>query len=432
MTAAGEDRASGARRWVLEGVALAAALTAIGALTADGLPRYAAFAVATVGLGALAAAVLERGLRRALPVGVALVSTACFLRAVARPVTDAASGGFTAPGVVRADGAAAAGMEWVGEPFAGAPGATAAFLALAIPLVLPGALGGATAAVRVLVAPGAPRISGLAAAALAVAPTLVLLHGVNELLLGAGVLRGAGAVAVILACLAAAAAGRSPGSNPAGMQLAALIGGAAGLALGAAGVATPASADAAWIGLVALGIGGAALAGAAPGLQRAAARAHVVPMARAQPTTFLLFGLVAVALAGLPPLLPYVARARAFGAVAEDGGGREALLLMFLQAPLLAVAALPLIAGLFLRTAGGGGDAGPGRDAPLRAIPLGVAAAALVALGVEPSLLEAMAPEGGAASAALPGPLAQLELLGGGAVVALLLAPVVARRARTR
>lgn len=423
---------AGSLRWILEAIALAAAVTAVLALRADELPRYAALAAGTVALAGLAAALCERGRRRVLPVLVALGTVAAFLRAVARPVTDAAGEGFAAPGLVRAPEAVAAGMEWVGEPFRGAPAATATFVALAGPLVLPGVLGGASAAARAVALRGAPAVSGPAAAALGVAPVLVLLRGVNDLLLGAEALLRAGLVAVLLSALAGALAGR--GRPCAAGRLAALVGGAAGLALGGAGAATPASTDAAWMGLVALGIAGAALAGATPGLVRASRRARSAPLARAQPTTFLLFGVVAVGLAGLPPLLPYVARSRALGAIAGEDLGREALALMLLQAPLLGALALPLVHGLFLRTAGPAqeGAPGPGRDAPLRAIALGAAAAALVALGVAPEVLEAMAPEGGAASPGLPGPLAQVELLGGGALAAMLLAPVLARRARTR
>ncbi|MEO0663858.1 MAG: proton-conducting transporter membrane subunit, partial [Planctomycetota bacterium] len=295
-----------------------------------------------------------------------------------------------------------------------------------------------------LAALGRTRVSPFAVALLGCFPATVLVRGVARLSIGAEALYTIGAGGALVAAIAAAGTRgwTLPGDRSAACaRAAALVGGAHALLVGGLGASSEAAVDAAWVGLAASFGLSLAVAFAVVGLDRLGTSAPpgFAPrgLGRLHPTTSLLLAVAALALAGAPPLASFAARVRALGEVTQSGAGREAFLLVVVQAPLFAAAALGLLHRL-LRTPPEAGEEAPGgrgtrsggtstggglprgglRDGLLRTALLGLAAGLALAFGLFPDAPFGAAPHGSdPRGATFPSGAGQLELLVGAAVV---------------
>lgn len=423
---------SGARRAPGTGVRVAVELLAAGcaalaalALWTEDLGTYFAAAGGVLLLQGASVVLLGGGaLRVATPLvsvaGAALLAAAYFAR----------------PAAVRVDV-----LEWMGQPLAGDAAPSYALIGLTLGLLVPGPWGGATAALAAL---GRTRVSPFAVALLGCLPATVLVRGVARLSIGAEALYTVGAGGALVAAIAAAGTRgwTLPGDRSAACaRAAALVGGAHALLVGGLGASSEAAVDAAWVGLAASFGLSLAVAFAVVGLDRLGTSAPpgFAPrgLGRLHPTTSLLLAVAALALAGAPPLASFAARVRALGEVTQSGAGREAFLLVVVQAPLFAAAALGLLHGL-LRTPPEAGGEAPGvrgtrsggtstggglprgglRDGLLRTALLGLAAGLALAFGLFPDAPFGAAPHGSdPRGATFPSGAGQLELLVGAAVV---------------
>jgi hypothetical protein len=318
-------------------------------------------------------------------------------------------------GTRRVDGGGTLELEWLGSPFSGDPSATTAFLALVIPLFLPGALGGVWAGLSC--GPRAASGSRLAYGLTAVVRPLAYgvlaaktLAGTDELLrIGVAVVWVMPLVALFQRCAA--------------HRLSSLAYAAFWAILAGQGAATERSADAFAIGLLGYGlpITGLALVLA---LVRGEQAAHpgLAPdgVGRLFPLTFWLSLLLAAGAAGFPLLGAFHGRVQSVGALEWNGEGPTALFVALSAAPLFAMVALPWIHSVFLTRNVHAGASVPQRQREPRIFLVGVAlaAAGCLILGLLPGLFGFLLPFGDLAPQGVPSPLGQAQLLFAAAWVA--------------
>ena len=307
-------------------------------------------------------------------------------------------------------------VEWWGMPFSGDTPATLAFLSLAIPLALPGFLGGVWAGLSSgPIRNRAGRLGyGLTGCLrpLAYASLLATTFGGSEVLIHVGLvlLWIAPVVALFQHC--------------ADERLSTLAMASLWALIGAQGVATMRAEDAFALGLLGWVVPVVMLSATLAflrGEQQKAPGLAPLGLARLFPLTYWMTLLAAAAAAGAPFLGAFHGRARSAGAMERYGNGEEALGYALAAAPLFALIAMPWIRYVFFSRASSSSLAPPPRRSREPAgllLGLGLGVAANIALGLTPELAQGLLPHGDMTPVAFPSQLGQLQLLLGACIVA--------------
>lgn len=394
-------------------------------LSASGVMRGAIWScVALLGVPAAMAAVAAESLKTAA-IALAALTVLDLLPSVRGRRTPLAwlVGGASAAlwwwaSTLRVEAGAEGSVEWLGTPFSGDTPATLAFLALILPLALPGYLGGVWAGLSS--GPVRHRVGilgyGLTATLrpIAYAALFVKTFGGTESLLPLGLILVGLAVLIGLF------------QRCADERLSTLAYASFWLILGPQGIATTRSEDAFAMGVLGWVIPIVVLALALAFVRlEAAAEPGLAPLGlgRLFPLTYWTSLLAAAAAAGAPFLATFHGRVRAAGALERHGNGQEALGYALASAPLLVLVAMPWIRYVFFQRSvdqSGQGSVG-GNQRRLRE-PIFLLAALFIGsgvtllIGVAPGLVHALLPHGDIQPAAFPTPLGQLQLLLGAAI----------------
>lgn len=327
---------------------------------------------------------------------------------------------------VRAGAPGAVG--WIGEPFQGDTPSTLLFLGLALPLVLPGRLGGAGGAL----AHGARDVIDLGSM---VGPIRPLLHFwvLHRAFGGSESLAWAGFGMLALATLSAGrAVVLAEPATQTGRPLSALIQGAMGLGLILGSVASEAGQNA--LGALTVGMGSATAAlslihGFLVSERRTYPSAGPRGLLRTFPVLATLSAVVVASFAGVPWTLQQVARGYGWGALAESGEGPMVLSAWVLSGPFAALVALRLLSDWWLSSPPSTSDLAPARREPFM-LKLAVlqAAGAALALGLVPGALAAVLPHGALGGTSFPSGTVQWQFLLGAAASAVLFGAVAPQR----
>ncbi len=283
---------------------------------------------------------------------------------------------------------ASGSIEWLGLPLRGDAGTTAVFLALVVPLLLPGRAGGPTAGL--CARGGAARGS-----AGAVLIHLTLIWALQVLFGGVEALRTVGLVGLAVALVSSAGPRRSAGERHAG-----LFQGAAALAVYGAGTGDEGAACGVALALIAHAV-------AATVISLSVERARLlagVGGARAMPQTTIFAWIAGLSLVGFPFTLGGLATSIGLGSAVRDGAEDWSTVALIGIAALTGLVLVPLLMGPSGNE--GAGDQGAERRGGRIAVPAaaGLGAAFLVAAGIVPGALQFLLPHPGASLATYPGP----------------------------
>ena len=313
---------------------------------------------------------------------------------------------------LRGAGGASGAIEWLGLPLRGDAGTTAIFLALVIPLLLPGRTGGPTAGLCARA--GASRRSSSA-----LLIHLTLLWALQSLFGGVEALRTVGMVGLGLALVASCGPRRTAGERHAG-----LFQGAAALVVFGAGTGDEGAACG-----VALAL--AAHAVAATVISLAVRRARLLAGsggARAMPQTTIFACIAGLSLVGSPLTLGGLATSIGLGSAVRDGAEGWSMVVLIGIAALTGLVLVPLLMGSSRAEEESDPAAEGGATGIAVPAAAGLGAAFLVATGLVPGAVQFLLPHPGASLAGYPGPVILAGTIVGGAVLGVALLRVLASR----
>ncbi|MEM9381894.1 MAG: hypothetical protein AAGB93_18200, partial [Planctomycetota bacterium] len=304
-------------------------------------------------------------------------------------------------------------VEWIGTPFSGDTPTTLIALGLVVLPLVPPVWGGPLEPL----ARGAFRGRGLPYAIAGLVPALAALAATARTFGGSEHL-GRFAVVALLSALVTGSVRRASSS----LRLATTCHTVVAAAVACASVASSDASDA-----VALTLAGLALAGTSVALLLAhvgripdAGPSGGRPFAVQDPALAAFVSVAVLSLAVVPGTLLFEARSLGLRAVAVGDRGDLGLALVLVAAPVAALFCAPLVARALLR------PLGPRPRAPLGLIlATGLAAGATVGLGVAPGALAPVLPYALSGGEGALGAVTQLQLLVGGLLAAVLLAPRV-------
>ncbi len=339
--------------------------------------------------------------------------------------------------------------DWVGTPFRGDAPSSLIFCGLALPVLLPGIVGGFTHGFLGQRQAIASKLSGDSGSEFrptgsglpSICVGALLLGGLYKQFNGAEALGAWGIAAAGFALLAGGFAGwfrSGPKGSSEGAQeppndkrLASLVQGVSGLMLVGASAASESSEAAFGFGLIAAlpAIAGLALASARLTHERGR-HSGIGPrgMGRIFPSTMIFSGILTLSLLAFPCTLGFLARSQGLGSLLVADGEAAGITALAFGTLLALLVALPLLHGLFLRPGASGagspstgsqGDEPPPRPLEPRSqrASLGLAAALVVAFGVAPDGLAVVVPFANTPAQTFPSPALQLGLLGLAAIV---------------
>ena len=308
---------------------------------------------------------------------------------------------------LRSAGGATGAIEWLGLPLRGDAGTTAIFLALVIPLLLPGRVGGPTAGL-------CARNPVARSSSAVVVVHVTLIWALQALFGGVEALRTVGLLGLGLALAASAGPRRSARERHAG-----LFQGAACLVVFGAGTGDEGAACGVALALVAHAVAAAVISLAVSRKRMLAGSGGV----RAMPQTTIFAWVAGFSLVGFPLTLGGLGASIGLGSAVRDGAETWSSVALIGSALLTGLVLVPLL----LEPSGGseGADPSAGRGVRGVAVPAaaGLGAAFLIATGLVPGALQFLLPHPGASLAAYPDPL----ILTGSIAVGALLGAVLPR-----
>ncbi|MEE2940681.1 MAG: hypothetical protein VX460_09885 [Planctomycetota bacterium] len=302
---------------------------------------------------------------------------------------------------LRSAGGASGAIEWLGLPLRGDAGTTAVFVALVVPLLLPGRAGGPTAGL-------CARDAATRRSANAVLIHLTVIWALQALFGGVEALRTVALAGLGIALLTSVGKRRSAGDRHAG-----LLQGAAALAVFGAGTGDEGAACGVALALVAHAVGATVVSLAVAKAQALSGTGG----ARAMPQTTIFAWIAGLSLVGFPFTLGGLATSIGLGSAVRDGAEDWSMVVLIGAAALTGLVLVPLLMGL------SDGDGRGDRAAEPRAMSVAVPAAAglgaafLVATGSVPGALQFLLPHQGASLAAYPGPAVLAGTIALGAVL---------------
>lgn len=313
---------------------------------------------------------------------------------------------------LRSAGGASGLIEWLGLPLRGDAGTTAIFLALVVPLLLPGRLGGPTAGL-------CARGRGSRSSTAVVLIHVTLVWALQVLFGGAEALRTVGLVGLGLALLSSAGPRRSARERHAG-----LFQGAVSLVIFGAGTGDEGAACGVALALVAHAV-------AATVISLAVSRARMLAGSggvRAMPQTTIFAWVAGLSLVGFPFTLGGLGASIGLGSAVRDGAEAWSSAVLIGIALLTGLVLVPLLmdpSGSDKKAESSAEHGVPGVAVPASA---GLGAAFLIATGIVPGALQFLLPHPGASLAAYPDPLILAGSIAVGGVLGVVLRRVLASR----